>query len=98
MLQPWSTAPLAGAAIAVAVLTMAVLWAIAWRLRNAGIVDVGWTYLVATLAVMCAALGPGWPSRRLLVAVMFGVWGLRLGTYLLVDRVIGRPPRYHWFY
>lgn len=75
----------AGAAAA-----MAVCWAAARRLGNHGIVDVGWTYVVAGLAVCLAMTGPGAPIRRGFVASMFLVWGVRLGTYLLVDRVIGK--------
>lgn len=76
---------------AVAALVMAGLWVVARRIRNHGIVDVGWTYLVGGLALAHAGAGAGAGPRRALVAAMFGVWAVRLGTYLLRDRVLGRP-------
>src|SRR6185295_17488634 len=33
----------------------------------------------------------GYEPRRWMVAAMVGVWGLRLGAYLLFTRVIGHP-------
>ncbi len=71
--------------------TMGLLWLIARLIKNAGVVDVGWTYLVAGLAVVYALFGTGSGQRRALVAAMFIIWGARLGTYLLRDRVLGRP-------
>src|SRR5262245_21951655 len=70
---------------------MAALWA--WQVRsgNAAIVDAGWTALTAGLSVFDAAAGGGAPWRRLVVASMLGIWGVRLTTLLLVDRVFGKP-------
>ncbi|MEF8793086.1 DUF1295 domain-containing protein [Thiohalorhabdus sp.] len=62
---------------------MAGLWYGQWRSRNAGIVDVAWAAGVAVLAVGYAVAGEaGDPARRLLIAVMAGLWGLRLAGYL----------------
>lgn len=84
--------------------TMAVLWAIQCRTRNATSVDAAWALLIGISAVFYALVGPGDPDRRLLVGVLGGVWGLRLGGYLLVARVLkeahedGRyaAMRAHW--
>lgn len=79
---------------AIAAVAMTLLWVIGRRLRNYGVVDVGWTYLVAGLAVIYAAVAAadgGPTARQWLIGAMFAVWGLRLGTYLLIDRVLGRP-------
>ena len=76
--------------VLVAVL-MLVLWWIQTRTRNAGIVDAGWAGGIALLAVFYAALGGGYWLRSLLLAVMVGVWGIRLTSYLLFTRVIGHP-------
>jgi steroid 5-alpha reductase family enzyme len=62
---------------------MAVLWAYQKRTRNAGFVDVCWACGVGILAVVFAALADGNPARRLLIAICAGIWGLRLGGYLL---------------
>lgn len=76
---------------ALAALTMLALWGWYRRNGNAGIVDVGWAATLGGLAVVYAALGPGWPARKWLIAGMMGVWAGRLAIYLLRDRVIGRP-------
>jgi steroid 5-alpha reductase family enzyme len=82
---------LAAAGWMLAAAVMALLWLWQGRLRNAGIVDVGWTALVAGLAVLDARIGDGWEFRRAAVGFMMGSWGLRLAVYLLYDRVLGRP-------
>jgi len=70
---------------------MAALWVLHFRLRNAGIVDVGWAAGLAFLGVFYAIQGDGHQSHRILVAFMSAVWGGRLALHLLFDRVIGRP-------
>lgn len=74
-----------------AVFLMAMLWLIARAKQNAGIVDVGWSAGVGLLAVFYAATADGDPARRLLVGAMAGLWSARLGGYLLVNRVLGKP-------
>jgi steroid 5-alpha reductase family enzyme len=76
---------------AAAAAVMALLWLWHGRLRNAGVVDVGWTALVAALAVLDTRLETGWEFRRTAIAFMMGSWGLRLAVYLLYDRVLARP-------
>jgi steroid 5-alpha reductase family enzyme len=70
---------------------MLALWAWHLRLRNAGLVDVGWASSVALLSCVYALVGPGYAPRRWLIAGMVAVWGIRLTAYLLRDRVLGRP-------
>ena len=70
---------------------MALLWAWQRRLQNAGVIDVGWTALVASLAILDAWIGNGWEYRRAAAGFMMGSWGLRLAVYLLYDRVLDRP-------
>jgi len=52
------------------------------RRRNAGIVDVVWSFGVGGAAVLLALTGTGavWP--RALLGVLGGLWGLRLGLHL----------------
>lgn len=77
---------------AVAMLTcMSVLWEIHRRISNAGVVDVGWAGGLVLLAILYAALAPGYGPRRMLMVATVSVWGLRLAIHLLVDRVIGKP-------
>jgi len=73
-----------------AVTVMAALWLLHLKLRDAGIVDLGWAGVLGLLAVVYGALGSGWPARRLLVATMGGVWGFRLALHLFL-RLRGKP-------
>ena len=87
--MPVTTLAAAGWMLAAAV--MAALWGWQRRTGNAGIVDVGWTALVAGLAILDARLGGGWEYRRAAAGFMIGSWGLRLAVHLFYDRVLGRP-------
>lgn len=87
----------------VMVFVMAVLYIVQRKIRNAGVVDAAWAFGVGGMAVYFATCADGDPLRRTLLAAMVGLWGFRLGFYLLKDRVIGRPEdgRYkamkqHW--
>lgn len=71
--------------------TFTILWLIQRFRGNAGIVDVGWAASLGLLAVMYGVLAEGYPLRRLVVAVMVGVWSVRLTTYLFLNRVHNRP-------
>jgi steroid 5-alpha reductase family enzyme len=75
--------PIAIVAI-LAVGAMTVVWAIQQRTRIAGYVDVAWSYLVAVAAVFYAALGTAPVANRIALAAMGAIWGLRLGTHLLL--------------
>jgi steroid 5-alpha reductase family enzyme len=81
---------LVGVGWILAAAVMALLWLWHLKLRNAGIVDGGWAFLVGGLAVLYAVLGDGWTPRRTAIAFMMGSWGARLTVYLLYDRVFGR--------
>jgi steroid 5-alpha reductase family enzyme len=71
---------------------MALLWLCQLRLKNAGIVDPGWTALVGGLSVFYAIRAVDtMPGRRLAIGAMLGSWGARLTVMLLYDRVFGRP-------
>jgi steroid 5-alpha reductase family enzyme len=74
-----------------AAVVMALLWAGHRHLKNAGLVDPGWTGLVAALAIIDACYSDGAPARRSAIGFMMGSWGARLTIYLLYDRVLGRP-------
>jgi steroid 5-alpha reductase family enzyme len=74
---------LLGGALAAMLVLMAALWAVQRATRNAGIVDVAWSFGTGLLGVLFAAAMDGAPLRRALVGAMAGVWGLRLGAHLL---------------
>ena len=78
-------------------------WLYQLRSRDAGIVDVLWSYSLGLLAIYYAALIDAPLERRLLIALLPGFWSFRLGTYLLKDRILksaedGRYQalREHW--
>ncbi len=90
-MDAWSViSPLLTGWIGVAV-WMTLLWLVQLRTRNAGIVDVGWAAALGGLAVYCAWVSDGWIVRRVLVAVLGGLWGARLAFHLLTDRILGKP-------
>jgi steroid 5-alpha reductase family enzyme len=70
---------------------MFALWLIHLLIRNAAIVDAGWAASLALLAIFYAIKGPGYTTRKWVIALMAGFWGLRLAFYLLFSRVIGKP-------
>jgi steroid 5-alpha reductase family enzyme len=72
-------------------LLMVALWALAVRLGDASHVDVGWAYGIGGVVLLYAILADGSAANRLLVAALAGIWSVRLGTYLLVNRIIGKP-------
>lgn len=71
-----------------ATLLMAGLWLVQIRTRDAGIVDAGWAMSLAGAAAFAASTGSGDFERRLLVAIIAGVWGLRLASHVIFDRVL----------
>jgi len=70
------------------VLVMLVLWFVQRATGDAGVVDVGWSYLLGFSGIFAGVTGEGglWP--RVAIGAMAGLWGIRLGTHLLVDRVL----------
>lgn len=77
--------------LAIAAAYFAATWAISVRIRNYGLLDVAFSYGVAILAPIYAAMGPGFGARKWTFAAIGVVWSLRLGTYILI-RVIGHHP------
>jgi steroid 5-alpha reductase family enzyme len=71
-------------------LAMAALWVVQVRTGDASPVDVGWAIFIACAAVLYALLADGDVVHRVLAAVLAVVWGVRLGLYLLVNRVLGK--------
>lgn len=55
--------------------------------NDASIVDVGWSVGVGCLALYFAAFGGGDWERRVLLALLGGIWAFRLAVYLFLNRV-----------
>jgi steroid 5-alpha reductase family enzyme len=62
---------------------MLVLYFVQRARKDAGVVDVGWAGGMGLLAVFYAASASGDPSRRVMLAVLAGLWSFRLATHLL---------------
>ena len=80
-------------AIVVAAKTFAWVWQL--RTRNGGLVDVVWAWTLGGLAAFYAWAGSAPESTRLLLALMGGLWGFRLGWYLL-RRNLGQPEDWRY--
>jgi len=87
-MRPWQ-AILTGYVAMAAV--MAVFYCGQRRTKNAGIVDFVWAAGLGALALFYALVASGEVARRVLVAVLAGGWSLRLASYLLFNRVVGKP-------
>jgi steroid 5-alpha reductase family enzyme len=79
---------LIGIASAFAALSMLILWWFATTKKDASIVDVAWSALLGLFAIAFPILAQGHPHRRILVATLGGLWGLRLASHLLLDRIL----------
>lgn len=76
-------------------LAMAGAWSIARRPGKSGWTDTIWSFATALGGAAAALAAPGPIERRLLVAAMVGLWGLRLGSHILARTLKGRDdPRY----
>jgi steroid 5-alpha reductase family enzyme len=70
---------------------MLATWIVQVVRRNATLVDIAWAANLGLLAVLYARLSPGLVERRILIALLAGLWALRLSSFLFVDRALGRP-------
>jgi steroid 5-alpha reductase family enzyme len=70
---------------------MWILWLIQLRVKSAGLAGFGWSLGVVLLAGLYAWVGMGWAQRRVIAVIMASVWGLRLSSFLLFTRVLGKP-------
>ena len=73
-----------GILLASSITMMFLFWA--WQARggNPALVDVAWSYGTGACGVVLALNSGGDYSRRLVAAILAGMWGLRLGTYLAI--------------
>ena len=70
---------------------MMLVWSMAVRIRNVGIVDVAWALGFVPLALIYRYFGDGEPVRQNLITLMIVLWSLRLGLHLW-KRVMGLHP------
>ena len=75
---------------AIVACTLAVVWAVQLKTRNAGMVDPVWSWSMGFLAVWYAIFGTADFETRLALGLLGGLWGFRLGTHLYI-RNAGKP-------
>ena len=76
---------------AAAALLMVVVWAVARRIGNNGVVDVAWSFAFTPLVLVYALTGEGDRARTLVLVAMVLAWSLRLTIYLY-RRVMALHP------
>lgn len=84
----------AAAALWIVVL-QGITFAVGHRIGRYNVVDVSWGLGLAGIAVIALMLGGGDPVRRVVLALVVGVWGLRLSSHMAAKtRGRGEDPRY----
>lgn len=81
--------------IVIVVSAKTLAWLIQLRTRNAGLVDAIWAWTLGGLAAFYAAVGSAPQETRIVVGLMGGLWGLRLGTHLW-RRNFGKPEDFRY--
>ena len=74
---------------------MLVVWLLSLKLRDASIVDIAWGPAFAVVAWVTFSLADGDDTRRVLLAVLPTLWGVRLGAYLAM-RANGRGEDFRY--
>jgi steroid 5-alpha reductase family enzyme len=89
---------LLGTALVVMTAVMFVLWLMQLHSRNMSLADTGWCLGLTSIVTWYGTAASGDPGRRGLIMAMIAVYGLRLGVYILLNRVIGKKEdqRYQW--
>ena len=63
---------------------MLLVWLWAYKIKNAGVVDIFWSYNFPVIAIILLLLAPGFETRKLLICAMVIIAGIRLGTHLVI--------------
>ncbi|MDN3581665.1 DUF1295 domain-containing protein [Mucilaginibacter flavus] len=61
---------------------MVLVWLWAYKIKNAGVVDIFWSYNFPVIAIILFLLAPGYHDRKMLICAMVVIAGVRLGTHL----------------
>lgn len=77
------------------VVYMAILWLVSLRLKDASIVDIFWGPGFVLAGFIYYLLTDGYPTRKLIVLILVGLWGLRLGIHI-GQRNIGKGEDYRY--
>lgn len=80
---------------AVIVLIQSLTFAVGHRIGRYNVVDVAWGAGLAVVALVAAIIGDGDGTRRVLLALIVGAWGLRLSLHMWRKSAgKGEDPRY----
>ena len=74
-------------ALILMLLFMAALWIYQQTIKEADIVDVGWTIGLGLVGVLYSISLPGYSLRQSLIILVLAFWYLRLSTFLIRNRV-----------
>ncbi|WP_114937513.1 DUF1295 domain-containing protein [Mucilaginibacter endophyticus] len=76
---------------------MALVWILSYKIKNAGVVDIFWSYNFPVIAIILLVLAPGFELRKYMLCGMVIIAGLRLGTHLairILKHLHEEEPRY----
>jgi steroid 5-alpha reductase family enzyme len=65
-------------------LIMMLVWLWAYRIRNAGVVDIFWAFNFTVIAAIIYFMADGYEPRKQLICGLAALWSIRLGIYLLI--------------
>src|ERR1700709_2087942 len=60
------------------------VWIWANKIKNAGVVDIFWSYNFPVIVLFVLFFADGNPTRKVLICSMVAIAGFRLGTHLLM--------------
>jgi len=63
---------------------MALVWLWAWKIKNAGVVDIFWAFNFTIICGIIWYFADGFEMRKNLICLMGALWSARLGIYLLI--------------
>lgn len=66
----------------VCAIIMGLVWLWAKKIRNAGVVDIFWSFNFPVIALLLLVLADGFQIRKWLICGMVIIWGSRLGLHL----------------
>jgi steroid 5-alpha reductase family enzyme len=65
-------------------IVMILVWIWAYKIQNAGVVDIFWAFNFTVIATIIYFFADGYGARKEVVCLLAGLWSLRLGIYLLI--------------
>ncbi len=63
---------------------MVLVWIWANQIKNAGVVDIFWSFNFPVIAVLLYMMAHGHDTRKLLICLMVAIAGIRLGMHLMI--------------